>query len=379
MHIAAVCKSSRRTRAFTLIELLVVISIIGVLIGLLLPAVQSARETARRAQCTNNLKQIGLALANYEGVNSVFPHSSTSAIAGSGGTCQNGIFSWHALILPYLEQRAVYDSINFNIGMAGDCGDPLLYYHATISISHPNATAGGVMIQSFLCPTDTGATHTSSMGSSRPAPESYAGNVGWPPGTNGTTGFRGSGSPSKHNGFIALLAPGQSAHWHTGSIRIADITDGLGMTAAVAERRIAVASDPSDYPSILRQPQTLQSFCAGSAGSSRTLERWNTWCDSVSLCDPSWSVYHGRAWISGWGHTSGTYMHVMPMNGRNCHLYGGEATGEIIVTPSSLHSGGINVLFGDGSVRFAKQSMDRAVWWSLGSRDGGEVVSDASL
>ena len=95
------------------------------------------------------------------------------------------------------------------------------------------------------------------------------------------------------------------------------------------------------------------------------------------MADPNWTVYHGRSWLSGWGHTASTYMHVMKINDRNCHLYGGEDTGEIIVTPSSEHPGGINLLLGDGSVRFIKQTIDNPIWWALGSRNGGEVI-DAS-
>ena len=99
------------------------IAILAVLIALLLPAVQSAREAARRAQCTNNLKQIGLALHNYESVNGTFPYSSTSAKAGPGGVCQNGMHSWFARILPMMEQTSISNAINFDVGMADNCGD----------------------------------------------------------------------------------------------------------------------------------------------------------------------------------------------------------------------------------------------------------------
>ncbi len=116
---------SRRVRGFTLIELLVVIAIIGVLISLLLPAVQSAREAARRAQCVNNLKQIGLALANYEGVNQMYPPGgmtlvSSFATATWGKEAANNGVSWVALILPYIEQSPVYSSINFSLTVNGN-------------------------------------------------------------------------------------------------------------------------------------------------------------------------------------------------------------------------------------------------------------------
>ena len=112
-------KGSARLRGFTLIELLVVIAIIAVLIALLLPAVQSAREAARRIQCTNNLKQIGLAFANYESANQIFPLGgmvlvSGPTTAGWGGEVSNNGVSWVALILPYLEQNTVFNAINFS-------------------------------------------------------------------------------------------------------------------------------------------------------------------------------------------------------------------------------------------------------------------------
>ena len=120
---------SQRRRGFTLIELLVVIAIIAVLIALLLPAVQAAREAARRAQCMNNLKQLGLALANYESANNVYPSAAVFGIGtggmpgsicsspGFGNNCQNT--PWFVLMLPYIEQSALYNSFNASIGMEG--------------------------------------------------------------------------------------------------------------------------------------------------------------------------------------------------------------------------------------------------------------------
>src|SRR5271157_2555795 len=122
-------KSSSRPHGFTLIELLVVIAIIAVLISLLLPAVQSAREAARRAQCVNNLKQIGLAFANYESANQVFPLGAMTAVnsaANSGWTpqTQNNGVSWVALTLPYLEQSTVFSSINFQVHILQGLAQP---------------------------------------------------------------------------------------------------------------------------------------------------------------------------------------------------------------------------------------------------------------
>jgi prepilin-type N-terminal cleavage/methylation domain-containing protein/prepilin-type processing-associated H-X9-DG protein len=364
-------------RGFTLIELLVVISIIGVLIALLLPAVQSARETARRAQCVNNLKQIGLALHSYESTVGSFPISTTAAGVGPGGVCLNGLFSWHAFVLPYLEQRPAYDAINFHVGMAGNCADPSLYYNATINRGHPNATAAAATLSVFLCPSDSFQPNQV-MGSSQPSPQNYAGNAGWTPDASGMTGFSMQ-RLGRHNGFIGLVNPVRPVDWHVGAVRIADITDGTSNTAAVAERRIVRATDPTDVFAAMAEPESLQSFCGGGAGSSKSLEAWVRFCNTVTYPDPLWTVYHGRSWISGWGHVATTYMHVMPINGRNCHIYGGEDDGNNLSTPSSNHPGGVNVLFGDGSVRFLKSSVALNVWWALGSRNGGEMISDGAF
>jgi prepilin-type N-terminal cleavage/methylation domain-containing protein/prepilin-type processing-associated H-X9-DG protein len=363
-------------RGFTLIELLVVISIIAVLIGLLMPAVQAARESARRIQCVNNLKQIGLALHNYHQANDCFPMVTTSAKAGPGGACQNGLFSWHARILPFADNQPLYNAINFNVGMADNCGDPFVYNQATFGAAHVNATASRAVVQLFLCPSDS-FDFNDAMGTARPAPQNYAGNMGWTPDANGMTGWSRGPSIGKHNGFIGLVDPANPAYWHTGPVRVAEIGDGLSATAAVAEHLIVRSSSRTDFAALGSETEATRSYCGGSTNSPRTLESWTSFCNSVSYPDPAWSVYLGRAWISGWGHAAATYMQVMPINGRNCHLYGGEEDSNILNSPSSRHRGGINVLFGDGGVRFIKEKVNMVVWWSLGSRNGSEIVSDS--
>jgi prepilin-type N-terminal cleavage/methylation domain-containing protein/prepilin-type processing-associated H-X9-DG protein len=358
-------------RAFTLIELLVVIAIIAVLISLLLPAVQAAREAARRIQCVNNLKQIGLALHNYQDANGVFPMTTTAARSGPGGVCQNGFYSWHAGILPHIEQQTLANALNFMIGNAENCGSMAVYDQAILSAGHPNATVSQTIIAGFLCPSDS-YTITDTMGSARTAPQNYAGNAGWTP---DTSGLNAGGSIGKHNGFIGLVNPVRNVAWHSGPVSINQIYDGTSNTVAVAERRIVRASSSTDINAMFREPETTSSFCAGSSGRTRTLAAWVPYCKSVSLPDPAWTVYHGRSWLSGWTRTGSIYMHVMPMNERNCHLYGGEDDGNNMITASSNHSGGINLLFADGSVRFVKSTIANPVWWSLGSRNGGEVIS----
>jgi prepilin-type N-terminal cleavage/methylation domain-containing protein/prepilin-type processing-associated H-X9-DG protein len=370
------CRSRTRPhsvrRGFTLIELLVVIAIIAVLIALLLPAVQSAREAARRVQCVNNLKQIGLALHNYHDANSVFPMTSTAAGAGPGGVCTNGLFSWHASILPQVEQTAAYNALNFAIGNTDNCGRSNVYDLATISVGHPNATVARTIVTTFLCPSDSYEI-ADTMGSSRPAPQNYAGNVGWTPDTSGPLPGSRLG---KHNGFIGLVNPVHRVDWHTGPVGIQQITDGTSNTAAVSERRIArTTTIPSGFGARMAEPISTSSFCAGNAGRPRTLGDWVPYCKSITSPDPNWTIYHGRSWLSGWSRSGSVYMHVMPVNERNCHLYGGEDDGNNLITASSVHPGGINVLFGDGSVRFLKSTVSNPIWWAIGSRNGGEVLS----
>src|SRR5690242_10986031 len=136
-----------RRRAFTLIELLVVIAIIAVLIALLLPAVQAAREAARRAQCVNNLKQVGLALHNYHSTNDAFPPGALTVLdAGTKTLVQLQSFSAHFRMLPGMEQQAIYNSANFSISA---------YMDSAVGIEAANSTASLARISSFLCPSDS--------------------------------------------------------------------------------------------------------------------------------------------------------------------------------------------------------------------------------
>ena len=168
-----------KPKGFTLVELLVVIAIIGILIALLLPAVQAAREAARRTQCLNNLKQIGIALHEYHDTHQVFPISTTGSLM-QNGQCGSGFYSWLAMILPFVEQGNLYNSINFNIGMMDTCSfnSSSDYQVLTISANHPNAQAAATPIPGYLCPSDV-FEQTPVMGTAYPAPGSYAGNVGW--------------------------------------------------------------------------------------------------------------------------------------------------------------------------------------------------------
>jgi prepilin-type N-terminal cleavage/methylation domain-containing protein/prepilin-type processing-associated H-X9-DG protein len=377
MDLIQSARPARRT-AFTLVELLVVIAIIGVLVGLLLPAVQAAREAARRMQCANNLKQMGLAVHNYESALTAFPLTTTGPSQRSS-PLGSGFYSWMAMVLPYIEQAPLYNSINFNVSMIDSKSLSVSddYINLTVDASHPNALAAATLVPSFLCPSDS-YEQTTALGTARVAPGSYAGNLGW---VRGAVGAVGSSAPLRSaNGAMPLINPVQPDPWHVPRIRIGDFSDGTSNTALIAERLInnSVATNGPVGVQMLgkAQPATL-SYCAGSGSSNRRLSDWVTFCKGVSIPDPTYSLPHGRSWISGWTLAANLYMHVMPINARNCHLYGGEDDGTNIVSASSNHVGGAQVCFVDGHVQFVSQNIDNQVWWAIGSRNGGEVVSES--
>lgn len=339
-----------RRSGFTLIELLVVIAVIAVLIALLLPGVQSAREAARRAQCVNNLKQIGLALGNYESAHGVFPF----ARGGYHATAPwYGRWSAHAMILPQLEQGAVYNAINFSfspavpdmgVNMMGDVILPALDVPA-------NLTATSARISVFSCPSDFSK-------SDWPGGNSYVVNQGgW---MYDSTSNRESVGPFSDRS----------------AVRAAAVSDGMSQTAFASERMLAggiVAKDLSGWYMYMRMPMPT------------SINETYMTCQGMTP-KSIWFNQTNAAWASG--EMSGTaYNHVAPPNGRSCAIMdGGQMmapwSGDAAhlpwymqVPPSSAHPGGVNLLAGDGSVRFVRNSVSVPAWRALGSRAGGEVVS----
>jgi prepilin-type N-terminal cleavage/methylation domain-containing protein/prepilin-type processing-associated H-X9-DG protein len=366
-------RKSRRRSGFTLIELLVVIAIIAVLIGLLLPAVQAAREAARRAQCINNLKQIALGLHNYESAFGSFPWG-----AGPTLDCYWGPL---ALIAPFMEQGQVFNSINFIWGGANVSG-PRIYYPAGARVP-VNLTALRLRLNVAQCPSDAREGLSTAVGHSN-----YHGNQGAIPIANavdfdGLFGVvEGTNDP-----FLQPQTPGPQGF----TVKISDVKDGTSNTAAFTERIKGLGSsnnDTIDGESPSTSYYLMQSATNGTATPPAGQNWYNVIQTTYTNCQTSTTLYNGTPaagvtatsqvamgtyWWMGRAY-SGRYAHVMPPNSKQCTT-GGINYGEEAMGPSSKHPGGANLAFGDGSVRFVKGTVTPQVWWALGSREGGEIIS----
>jgi len=359
----------RVDRGFTLVELLVVIAIIGVLMGLLLPAVQMAREAARRTQCSNNLRQLGLAVLNFESQRGRFPVNRVGPSSNNGQGRNKGYYSWLVDLLPSLEQGNIYDQLDFS----ADFGRVTPLFGYQVASNHINAALGQPPSPGFLCPSDMGDAESTAVLGTNLAGDNYAGNAGWPSRATGINGERRT--PGAFNGVMALHHPSANVAWHGvgqqgRGIRVAEIVDGSSNTALIAERLIQHANSPEQVASAdLR----LRSF--------HVLESPRVLSEISRRCSPQFthhdvldSIYFGRSWMSGMTATGATYMHVHTPNNPSCHYSDSRSDGGSMVTAGSRHPGGINMAMCDGSVRFVDNEITPAVWHGIGSRNGGEIA-----
>jgi prepilin-type N-terminal cleavage/methylation domain-containing protein/prepilin-type processing-associated H-X9-DG protein len=317
--------------AFTLIELLVVIAIIAILIALLVPAVQKVRESAARTQCINNLKQIGVALHNYAGVNKRFPSSHWRKIWDLDPTNPQGHFRWSCLaqITPYLEQDNVYRSLDMTVPLYG--GGTL----QPAAVPFPQNVAGlSVIIPIFLCPSDEFRLVIPGR-----APSNYAACVG-----------------SNPDGDAAV---GTGMFFQNSKVRFTDVTDGTSNTVAFSEG-ILGPGGPNQ---------------TGTSGDVRTLYKNVTTSVSQANCDASTTLVtdRGSLWADG-SYNCGLYNNVLPPNSStmDCVKHSNPAWR----AARSRHVGGVNALLGDGSVRFVSEGINLTTWQALGTRAGGDIVGD---
>jgi len=377
----------RRDRGFTLIELLVVIAIIAVLISLLLPAVQSAREAARRAQCTNNLKQLGLAMHNYVSANEALPPVCIDPTwTGNSGDTQVPMphqnWSQHARLLPYLEQNQVYNAINWNFGARWSDGDTVY-----TDPNPPDNAAGGndcipqmtalvTVINSFLCPSDNnpGGSGTLQVGGvfKLVGAFSYPANIGLNRHSNNSTA-PGNGN-WKINGpnYVATTWDQAMAN---GPIKLGSFTDGTSNTAIFSEWIKGQAVGTGTSKNGLLEVYTLPA----ASGDFVNDYQFKQLCDTVALtnANQNWQ-WKGEWW--GFGGTS-IYSHTQTPNRTSCAYndVGQDGRASItMISASSNHPGGVNVLFMDGSVRFVKSSINYQSWYALATPDNGEVLSSDS-
>ncbi len=363
-------KITSRSRGFTLIELLVVIAIIAVLIALLLPAVQQAREAARRAQCKNNIKQLGLALHNYESTFTVFPMTNAqNYVPNVQG------FSAQARLLPYLDQANMQGLLDYT--------KPAFTGPFNNIVPNPLfVSAFATPLPVMLCPSD-------------PAPSQNLGNGGFVYGGNNYMLSYGSGKGVKYD----LRWPTDGIVHENSKVRFAHITDGASNTVFMSESVRSLGADFTLAAGTLPK-FPYQATLNGSTGVSSALQP----TQGMLASGRAWSAYTNGSgqvfnpnlatvWptMSSWrGATSNA------MRGRglswaqasacntltNGYLTPNSRIPDLIVhftgffAPRSFHVGGAHVLLGDGAVRFLSDNIDSELHKNLHSRDGGEVVGE---
>ncbi|MGC1272391.1 MAG: DUF1559 domain-containing protein [Planctomycetaceae bacterium] len=367
---SCLCPRSRNRSGFTLIELLVVIAIIAVLIALLLPAVQQAREAARRTQCKNNLKQLGLAMHNYHDTMGSLPFGEGKDPGVAGGRRHSGFVG----MLPYIEQTPLYQQISGSFTNAGGT----TWAPFTASPWDQNYTPFTAKIPAFLCPSDADTTAGGAIGKTN-----YM--------------FSRGDSTWDHNNWAGSGGRGLRGMFTGNHIvrKFGDITDGLSNTIAMSERvkakgngsRVLDGGTVANLGSGFRNSNPA--LCQATVGPN------NTYTQPVG----HWS---GTRWPDGapafTGHTT-----VLGPNKASC-TQGGRDWEDGLYEPTSNHTGGVHALMGDGSVRFISESINAGnpacpppdgsagggtpcngvwggpspygVWGALGSLSGGDIVGE---
>jgi prepilin-type N-terminal cleavage/methylation domain-containing protein/prepilin-type processing-associated H-X9-DG protein len=323
-----------RAAGFTLIELLVVIAVIGLLIALLLPAVQAAREAARRADCSNRLKQIGLALADYENTYRIYP-------PGEIGTNEASTLP---LILPFLGELAVWESYNFSVGL---------------NLTAENLTARQKTLGCFQCP---------SQPSRRPLTFPFI----CPDGCGVTNFVQSIGNHASSHTPYGLFGRNYGA-------RVREVVDGLSKTAAFSEIALGPSTDgggagfifpatsPEHLTVALQVP--LATWPAGTDADVIPVPECQNY-SHVNFVDRGKQYYRGVLALTN-------YTHTVPPNWQNRDCLRWPAVSHGHLAARSYHDGGVNVVMADGSVHFVSNTIDLRVWRALGSKAGNESVGSS--
>jgi len=356
----------RKTSGFTLIELLVVIAIIGVLIALLLPAVQAAREAARRAQCTNNLKQLGIAVHNYIDKYQVLPLQ--TMYPASADVSWGWSYGWPLGLLPDIEQASMFNAFNFSTGLFGNSPTPNF-------ASLGNTTVAYLQIATLICPSD---------GSKRRPATPY-----------GTTNYVGNmGGPGVIAAMTGTIVPNGAfiSGWgdanNFGPVGIESIRDGTSNTALFSERLTgingspAVRLDSTDAKRAIFNSSVGGGWHSGVAGAQQFVAGCRSLPGSTMSIK---SDANGYVWCASypWHVAVNSYTHFGAPNSISCQNPSTEYFGNWLTfvgpshsaPPTSNHPGGVNIGFADGSVKFVKDTTNLANWWALGTRNGGETIS----
>jgi len=372
------CTADRKGRsAFTLVELLVVIAIIGILIALLLPAVQSAREAARRAQCTNNLKQLGLALHNYHDTHNVFPFARGGTGGGGGCTSNGNTVSGMVPLTPFMEQGPLYDQIcsggpDNGWTVDNSCGTHPAYGPRPWYTSF---TPWVTQIPCLSCPSDP---------YNKPDPQDRTGRCNYKfcwgdkchHANNQRHPFSGTGWANIGRGIFGFHS----------AVTIANIRDGTSNTIAMGEACIAQGNDAG----------ALQMVKGGSAANVGGMQNAGGPLNCMAQVAPDGKYYigsvihsnRGRIWAQGQFHHNG-FQTILPPNGPNCSSGTTRGASPNISSAQSYHPGGVNVVMADGSCHFISETIDTGdlsarsprastgpspygIWGALGSMCGGE-------
>ena len=343
-----------KKRAFTLIELLVVIAIIAVLIALLLPAVQQAREAARRSQCKNNLKQFALALHNYHDSFNIFPRFvNGSRYDGNGDGWRS--YSAQAMILPYIDQAPLYNQINFNANACCDNGG---------GPANNDALLNNKKLPAFLCPSDSAPAN---MG----APNNYAVVMG------SNTGFDADVNQGQQTGMF-------NRHQ---LVRLTDAKDGTSNTLMIGEiittdQGGAAGSQPE--LSRVREGQSVKAENTNPRSTTQTgaqitvanVQTWGQACGGITNINGN---RVGDKWFHGEpGRTAINTLLTPNSKYPNCtfHCGGCHYDGGGLYAARSNHVGGVQFALADGSVRFVSENIDHNTYFAVGTRSGGEAVGE---